>query len=113
MGDKTVAFVDKVKNYTVTNPEYVPNFMSVPDFIIDVNAVNALSPVAKTVQQINADLVDTIMISGNEALVAALVYYNSVKYNASQGQVSAKTIYEDLKQRFPGRTKKQIPPPIV
>jgi hypothetical protein len=105
MGDKTVAFVSKVKDYTVTNPEYTPNFMSVADFTVDVDAVNTLSPVAKTVQQISADLTDTLMLCGNEALVAALMYYGSVKFNASQGQASAKTIYEDLKQRFPQRGK--------
>jgi hypothetical protein len=111
MGDKTVAFVSKIKDYTGTNPEYVPNFMSVPDFVVDVNAVNTLSPLAKTIKQINDDLADTIMLSGSEALVAALVYYGSVKYNASQGQASAKTIYEDLKKRFPqgGKGSKNKP----
>lgn len=103
MGDKTVAFVTKVKEYTTTNPEFVPNFMSVSDFIVDVNAVNTIAPIQKNVKQIATDLNDTLILSGNEALIAALIYYNSVKFNASQGVASAKTIYEDLKKRFPGR----------
>lgn len=112
MGDKTVAFVSKVKDYTATNPEYVPDFMSVPDFIVDVNAVNTLSPIAKAVKQITDNLNDTMMLSGNEALIAALNYYSNVRFNASRGQASAKTIYEDLKKRFPGRgkTSKNTPP---
>ncbi len=105
MGDKTVAFVSKVKDYTTTNPEYVPNFMSVSDFIVDVNAVTTLSPIMKSIKQITDDLNDTMMLSGNEALVAALNYYGNVRYNANEGQASAKTIYEDLKKRFPGRGK--------
>jgi hypothetical protein len=110
MGDKTVAFVSKVKDYTTSNPEFVPNFLNVADFIIDVNAVNALSPVAKSTKQISDDLNDTLMLSGNEALLAALTYYKSVKFNASEGVSSAKTIYEDLKKRFPGRGKAAAAP---
>lgn len=103
MGDKTVAFVNKIKDYTTTNPEYTPAFMNVADFVIDINAVNGLSSVHRSAQQIADDLSDTMMLSGNEALVAALMYYGNVKFNASQGQASAKTIYEDLKKRFPQR----------
>jgi hypothetical protein len=112
MGDKTVAFVSKIKDYTTTNPEYVPNFMSVQDFVVDTEAVNTLSPILKTVKQLSDDLNDTITLSGNEALVAALLYYGSVRYNASQGQASAKTIYEDLKKRFPSRGKAKETPKV-
>ncbi|MBC7495105.1 MAG: hypothetical protein H7221_08875 [Flavobacterium sp.] len=106
MGDKTVAFVDKIKDYTVTNPEFVPaNMINVADFNVDVNAVNVLAPVSKSVNQIAADLEDTLMLCGNEALIPALIYYGNVKFNASNGVASAKTIYEDLQQRFPGRGK--------
>ena len=107
MGDKTVAFVNKVKDYTLTNPEYTPAFMSVPDFNVDIDTVNQLTPIYKSLQQISDDLNDTCILAGNEALMAALMYYGNVKFNASQGQASAKSIYEDLSKRFPGRTKKQ------
>jgi hypothetical protein len=113
MGDKTVAFVSKVKDYSTTNPEFVPNFMSVVDFIVDVDAVNALSPVSKSIKQINTDIDDTLMLCGSEALTAALMYYRNVKFNADQGVASAKPIYEDLKKRFPGKSKKQTPPPTT
>jgi hypothetical protein len=107
MGDKTVAFVDKVKDYTTSNPEFVPaNIMSVADFVVDVNAVKTLSPISKSIGQINDDLQDTLILCGNEALVPALMYYGNVKFNAANGVASAKTIYEDLQKRFPGRSKK-------
>lgn len=107
MGDKTVAFVEKVKDYTVSNPEFIPtNSMNVNDFLVDFNAVKTLAPVLKNISQINDDLEDTLMLCGNEALVPALMYYGSVKFNANNGVASAKTIYEDLQKRFPGRSKK-------
>jgi len=112
MGDKTVAFVDKVKDYTDSNPEFVPtNMMNVADFKIDVAAVVALAPVSKSINQISDDLKDTLILSGSEALIPALMYYGNVKFNASQGVASAKTIYEDLKKRFPGRGSKKSAQP--
>jgi hypothetical protein len=36
------------------------------------------------------------------------MYYRSVQLNAKNGVASAKTIYEDLKQRFPGTKRKKI-----
>ncbi len=112
MGDKTVAFVDKVKDYTDSNPEFVPaNMMNVADFKIDVAAVVALAPVSKSINQISDDLKDTLMLCGNEAFIPALMYYGNVKFNASQGVASAKTIYEDLKKRFPGKGSKKATQP--
>lgn len=102
MGDKTVAFVDKVRDYTVSNPEFIlKEGMNVEDFNVDVDAVKTLIPLFKIVSQITTDLQDSIMLSCNEALIPALMYYRSVQLNAKNGVASAKTIYEDLKKRFP------------
>jgi len=46
------------------------------------------------------NLPDTEMLSGSEAYVAALTYYNSVKQAAKMNVPSAKAIYEDLRKRF-------------
>ncbi|WP_310560222.1 hypothetical protein [Flavobacterium sp.] len=109
MGDKTVAFVDKVRDYTVSNPEFVlQQSINLVDFNVDVDAVKTLSPILKSVSQISTDLQDSIMLCGNEALIPALMYYGSVQLNAKNGVASAKTIYEDLKQRFPGTKRKKI-----
>lgn len=108
MGDKTVAFVDKVKDYTVSNPEFIlKEGMNVEDFNVDVNAVKTLAPLFKSVSQISTDLQDSIMLSGNEALIPALMYYGSVQLNAKNGVASAKTIYDDLKKRFPGGRRRK------
>jgi hypothetical protein len=32
MGDKTVATVQKVEDYTETNPEFTPSYMDKPEF---------------------------------------------------------------------------------
>jgi len=100
MGDKSVATVQKVEDYTETNPEFAPGYMDQPEFHKDVAVVNGLSPLRNLVNQLESDLSDTIMLAGNEALLAAMLYYGSVKEAADKGVATAKPIYEDLSKRF-------------
>lgn len=100
MGDKTVATVQKVEDYTETNPEFAPSYMDQPEFQKDVAVVDGLSPLRNLASQLTADLSDTIMLAGSEALLAAMLYYGSVKEAADKGVATAKPIYEDLSKRF-------------
>ena len=70
--------------------------------VVDGNVVSLLAPVSKIISQISANLEDTLTLSGSEAYIAALIYYNAVKAAAKNSIPGAKTIYEDLSQRFPG-----------
>jgi hypothetical protein len=45
------------------------------------------------------------MIAGSEAYQAALVFYSAAKVAAAQDIAGAKTVYEELRTRFPGRRK--------
>jgi hypothetical protein len=109
MGDGTVAFVNKVLSYSATNPEFAPAFMSVPDMLVDGNAVTQLTPVFKLSSQLNANIEDTLTLSGSEAYIAALMYYHSVKQAAKNNIPGAKTIYADLSLRFPGKARNNNP----
>ncbi len=100
MGDKTVATVQKVEDYTQTNPEFAPSYMDQPEFHKDMAVVNDLSPLRNLANQLVSDLGDTIMLAGNEALLAALLYYGAVKEASTKGVATAKPIYEDLSKRF-------------
>ena len=102
MADKTVAFVQKTLAYAGTNPEYAPGYFNTADLGTDLTAVEVLSPINGLAQQIASDINDTMMLAGSEAYTMSLVYYNAVKNAAKTGQASAKPIYDDLSQRFPG-----------
>lgn len=106
MGNKTVATVQKTKSYVDTNPEFVPAYMDKTEFLKDEAVVSLLSPIANLSSQLSADVNDTIMLAGSEALQASLLYYGQVKEAQSKGIVTAKPIYEDLSQRFAKRTRK-------
>ncbi len=107
MGDKSIATVQKIENYIESNPEFVPSYMDKEEFLKDGKAVNQLKPLLSKVTQLNSDLNDTIILAGSEAMVAGLMYYGTVKEAANKGVVTAKPIYEDLKQRFYKRKEKK------
>lgn len=106
MGDKTVAFVQKTLDYSTTNAEYAPGYFERKDLEDDLEATQALAPLDGLAQQIASDINDTMMMAGSEAYTMSLVYYNAVKNAAKTGQASARPIYDDLSQRFPGAGKK-------
>jgi len=109
MGDKTVATVQKVEDYTETNPEFTPAYMDKPEFVKDVSVVTDLSPLRNLAMQLASDLSDTITIAGNEALLAALLYYGAVKEASNKGVATATPIYEDLSARFTRKSSKKKP----
>ena len=104
MSDKSVSFVQKTLDYCNTNPEFIPAFLSVPDMRVDINALSQLRPLLNQLQQITDNVDDTLMLSGSEAYAAALLYYNNVKQAQKANVPNAKTIYDDLSQRFVNRT---------
>lgn len=106
MGNKTVATVQKTKSYVVTNPEFVPSYMDTTEFLKDESVVSQLNPIANLASQLTADVSDTVMLAGSEALQSAMLYYGQVKEAHSKGVTTAKPIYEDLSQRFAKRSKK-------
>jgi len=100
MGDKTVATVQKVKSYIETNAEFVPAYMDKVEFLKDEAVAAQLSPLNSLAEQLAADLNDTIMLAGSEALLSAMLYYGQVKEAYKKGIPASKPIYEDLSKRF-------------
>lgn len=109
MGDKTIPFVQKVLEYSKSNPSFAPQYMDVTGMEIDLKATEVLSSMLRLSEQLTSNLDDTLMLSGSEAYVAALGYYNAVRHAAKSNIPTAKEIYNDLRQRFPGRSRKDEP----
>ncbi len=106
MGDGTQPFVEKALEYGKTNPQFVPPFVNVADLEIDYNATKMLLAFFRPLAQLMSKLDDTILLSGSEAYVAALSIYNTLKLAAKNNVPGAKSILEDLKKRFEGRSKR-------
>lgn len=100
MSDKTLPFVEKVMEYAKSHPEFTPPYLQVKELEIDFQAADDLRQMYREVEQLYKNLDDTIMLSGSEAYAAALAYYHSVKQAGKMNVPNAKSIVEDLSQRF-------------
>ena len=101
MGDKTLAFVEKVHELAAANPTFVPQYLDMAAFDADFADAHNLGTLLVAVEQIRSEIDDTKMLAGSEAYQAALVFYNSVKVAAAQNVPGAKSVYEALRVRFP------------
>jgi hypothetical protein len=106
MRDGTMPFVKKSMEYAQTNAAFVPAYIDVNELKTDLDAVDALSQIFRPVEQLYLNLEDTITLSGSEAYVASLAFYNSVKQAAKINVPGAKAIGDDLSARFSGQGKK-------
>ncbi|MDD4993479.1 MAG: hypothetical protein PHR83_14730 [Paludibacter sp.] len=105
LGDKSSSFVDKAFENTKTNPEFIPAFLTASDFEIDItDSKNLIGSASLATQLLNA-IDDTMMVAGSEAYYAALYYYSSVQQAAGMNIPGAKAIYEELKKRFPSKSR--------
>lgn len=105
LGDKSISFVNKNLMFADQKPEFIPSYLDIKAWRIDMQAKNDLAPYNAEIQEINSLLKDTIALCGNEAYLQALTYYNSVKQAAKSNVPGAKPIYEELKQQFPNYKK--------
>ena len=106
-GDKTEGFMQKIDDYIVSTPEFIPSFMDVQEFGKDYGVTADLKPLEGVISQIFSNISDTRLLAGSEAYVAALFYYANVRDAAKRGISNAKPVYEDLAKRYPGRGSKK------
>lgn len=100
MGDTNVPFVEKALEFAKSSPELVPPYMSVEDLKVDFVGAKSLFPLVNVCNQLNSRLDDTVLLSGSEAYVAALTFYNSAKMAAKNNVPGAKLIVDELGKRF-------------
>lgn len=106
MGDKTLAFVTKALEYARQNPALVPQFLNLAEAQKDLTLTQDLFHIYQKLTALTRAVEDTMMVAGGEAYEAALIFYNSVKGAARSNAAGSQAIYEEMKQRFPGRPKK-------
>jgi len=105
MGDKTVAFVEKALDMAKGNPHLLPPYLDVPELERDLNTAKMLSPIITDLEIMLSKLKDTSLAAGSEAYTAALTFYSTVKSAQKNNISGAEVLYNELKQRFPGRGK--------
>ncbi|GGE66471.1 hypothetical protein EV200_1087 [Pedobacter psychrotolerans] len=110
MGDKTLAFVNKTLDYASQNPTLVPNYVDLAEARKDNKLAADIYGIFQQLSILLRAVEDTGMVVGSEAYEAALVIYHSIKGASRSDIPGTQVMYDDLKQRFPGRGKSIIAP---
>ena len=105
VGDRKFTCVTKTFAYTKTNPEFIPSFLNVSDFEIDMKDADGHPDIVTLTNQLYNYFDDTKLAARSEAYSAALYYYGNVQQAASVNLPGAKAIYDDLKQYFAKASK--------
>ncbi|MDR1326361.1 MAG: hypothetical protein LBK00_10040 [Treponema sp.] len=106
MGDKSLAFVEKTRDYAHDNPALVPSYLDIDDFDKGFSDARDLWRLHTAIRQLEEAISDTVMLAGSEAYHAALVVYHNVQAAAKQDIPGAKAVYENLKPHFPSGKKR-------
>ena len=112
MSDKSRPFVAKAMDYVASRPKFVPPFLDLEEVHKDWMALQALLPLIREIGQFYSNLNDTAMLAGSESYAASLSFYSSVKQAVKMNIPDAKTIYDDLSQRFEGQRRRKATPDI-
>ena len=107
LGDKSYSFVTKALEYMKVPGTPMPPYVNGEELANDLKAYDTLRQILQTVVPLVDQLNDTMALSGSEAYVAALSFYNYIKGAAKSNVPGAQTIYDDLSARFQGRPAKK------
>ena len=106
IGDKTIAFADKVIEHASTNPKSVPPDLDLVELQRDYAALSLMRPLARRLFALAYDSESTAMIASGDVYAAVLMIYAQNALNARNGVAGAQAAYNEQQERFPGRGKK-------
>ena len=97
--------------YRADRPDLIPSFVDLAEMAKDLKLIADLQPCFTAIAPLCEGLEDTISLAFTDAYLADLSFYANVRQAAKRGVAGADTIYNDLKQRFPGRPSGPATPP--
>ena len=113
IGDDAIPFIEKVAQYVVSNPEFIPLFGDAVEFTKDFLLFRDTREFIRSLLVIMSNLEDTSMLSGSEADDFARRYYGAVGQASKMGVPNAQAIYDDLSVRYDAQKKKRAKPPTA
>jgi hypothetical protein len=103
-------WIDKTRGHMLANPTLVPNYIDTVEYESDYAARSVIKPIEPTLKKIYEIFDDIFVLLGHDLYVNSLAFYNAVKIAAKQNVPGSTSIYQDLKQQFPGGRKKKEDP---
>jgi hypothetical protein len=111
VGDKTLAFLEKGREFIDLYPDLVPPWLDKAGFIADYNDIQNLPPARNLSDQVQEALYNIFYVAGNEAYHWVLDLYHSCKQAAARDVPNAKIVAGELGKRFENRGRKPARPP--
>lgn len=102
-------WIDKAKLHMDSHPSKIPPYVDKAEFDKDYTAHKQLSEVILLLEAQLQQMVDTNILLGYDLDIVAHIFYRVIKTAAENNDTGADHIYQDLKQQFPGKKKKQTP----
>jgi hypothetical protein len=102
LGASSLAFDEQCASYMASAPNLVPPFVDPAEVTKDRNLRLALADILRETRKLCEKLDDTLLLVGSEIWMADLSFYQTVRQAARRDVPGADTIYDELKQRFPG-----------
>jgi hypothetical protein len=95
-------WVNKVSTYMEQDPQLVPSYINMDEYVADLKAHKALNPRIERINSIFQSLEDTNRLLGSDLYNNSLAYYRNLREAAKVNAVGATPKYNDLKRQFPG-----------
>ncbi len=102
LGSSSLAFDEQCASYMATAPNLIPPFVTAAEVTKDRNLRVVLADVLRETRKLCEKLDDSLMLVGSEIWLADLSFYQTARQAAKRDVPGADTIYDDLKERFPG-----------
>lgn len=110
LGDGTLAFLIKTRNYALAHPDWIPSEVDAKEWGRDCDLAAQLLKIRNELRSLLGDVDATMGETGIEALSPATQTYRNIGLKAENDVPGTKAAQQDLKQQFPGR-KSPAPKP--
>jgi hypothetical protein len=100
MGDKSVSFVDKSREYAIERPDLVTDHLKVAELEKDLKLAKQLKSLLSLLNPVLEKISDTYLAAGADAFSWSREFYNFVKAGARAGTPGCDFIAADLKKRY-------------
>lgn len=100
VGERLITFVEQAAQSANNNLNLVPPYLNLDNVKVDLDAWKFLNSISKELENLQSMLNDTAALSGSEAYVAMLSYYNYLHQATKDGVPGAKPLYDSLKHHF-------------
>jgi hypothetical protein len=108
VGDKTLAFLEKGKEFIDLYPDLVPSWLNKSEFTNDFDDVHNLTPAKNLADQARETLYNISYLAGNEAYHWILDFYHAARQAAARDVPNAKIVADEMGKRFHRGKKKPM-----